>query len=113
MGSGYREFHRRSIEERDTFWSEQANLIDWHRPFEQVLDYSNPPFAKWFVGGETNLCHNAVDRHLAERADPDADDVDVAAIGMRLDHTRDRFAERKLMHRWSPASNPSPTGPEG
>lgn len=72
MGSVYREFHRRSIEERDTFWAEQASLIDWHRPFEQVLDYSNPPFAKWFVGGETNLCYNAVDRHLAERADQPA-----------------------------------------
>jgi len=66
---GYREFHKRSIEQREDFWAEQAGLIDWHKPFEQVLDYSNPPFAKWFVGGETNLCHNAVDRHLADRAD--------------------------------------------
>jgi propionyl-CoA synthetase len=72
MGLGYQEFHRRSIEERDAFWSEQASLIDWHRPFDQVLDYSNPPFAKWFVGGETNLCYNAVDRHLPERADQPA-----------------------------------------
>jgi propionyl-CoA synthetase len=63
----YREFHRRSIEERDAFWSEQAELIDWHKPFERVLDYSRPPFAGWFVGGFTNLCHNAVDRHLASR----------------------------------------------
>jgi propionyl-CoA synthetase len=63
----YREFHRRSIEERDAFWSEQAELIDWHKPFERVLDYSRPPFARWFVGGFTNLCHNAVDRHLASR----------------------------------------------
>ena len=63
----YREFHRRSIEDRDGFWSEQARRIHWHKPYRQVLDYSRPPFAKWFVGGETNLCHNAVDRHLAER----------------------------------------------
>jgi len=66
MGA-YKEFHRRSIEKREEFWAEQAQLVDWHRPFDQVLDYSHPPFAKWFVGGLTNLCHNAVDRHLAAR----------------------------------------------
>jgi len=65
--TGYREFHRRSIGERDAFWAGEAKLIDWHKPFGRVLDYSRPPFAKWFVGGETNLCHNAVDRHLAQR----------------------------------------------
>ncbi len=64
----YREFYRRSIEDRDGFWSEQAKLVDWHKPFKQVLDYSKPPFSKWFVGGETNLCHNAIDRHVATRA---------------------------------------------
>jgi propionyl-CoA synthetase len=70
--SGYAEFHRRSIEDRDGFWREQAQLIDWHRPFDQVCDYSNPPFARWYVGGQTNLCHNAVDRHLATRPDQNA-----------------------------------------
>ena len=69
---GYREFHRRSIADREGFWAEQAKLIDWHRPFSKVLDYSRPPFARWFVGGETNLCHNAVDRHLASRGDQNA-----------------------------------------
>ena len=68
MGTKYQEFHRRSIEDRDAFWSEQAKLVDWHKPFGQVLEYNKPPFAKWFVGGETNLCHNAVDRHLKDRA---------------------------------------------
>src|SRR6266849_8245486 len=63
-----RDFHRRSLEEREAFWREQAALIDWRRPFRQVLDYSRPPFARWVVGGETNLCHNALDRHLAARA---------------------------------------------
>jgi len=66
---GYADFHRRSIENRDAFWTEQSALIDWHTPPTQVCDYSNPPFAKWFVGGTTNLCHNAVDRHLATRPD--------------------------------------------
>jgi propionyl-CoA synthetase len=62
-----RAFQRRSIADRDAFWREEARRIDWHKPFSKVLDYSRPPFAKWFVGGETNLCHNAVDRHLAAR----------------------------------------------
>src|SRR5688572_19703204 len=65
--TGYREFHRRSLSDPEGFWGEQAKLIDWRRPPEKVLDYSRPPFARWFVGGQTNLCHNAVDRHLAER----------------------------------------------
>ena len=65
-------FYRQSIDHRDDFWAEQARLIEWHKPFEQVCDYSNPPFARWFVGGQTNLCHNAVDRHLADRADQNA-----------------------------------------
>jgi propionyl-CoA synthetase len=68
----YREFHRRSIAERETFWRGEAGLIDWHAPFSTVLDYSKPPFAKWFVGGRTNLCYNAVDRHLAARANQKA-----------------------------------------
>jgi propionyl-CoA synthetase len=63
----YREFHRRSLEDRESFWAEQAKLVHWEKPFSRVLDFSRPPFAKWFVGGRTNLCHNAVDRHLAAR----------------------------------------------
>ncbi|MDH4425000.1 MAG: propionate--CoA ligase [Acidovorax sp.] len=66
--SQYADFYRQSIEQRDSFWSEQAQLVDWKTPPTQVCDYRNPPFAKWFVGGTTNLCHNAVDRHLASRA---------------------------------------------
>jgi len=68
----YAEFHRRSIDDRDAFWRDEAALVDWHTPFDAVVDASRPPFAKWFVGGRTNLCHNAVDRHLARRADQPA-----------------------------------------
>ncbi|MBC7617679.1 MAG: AMP-binding protein, partial [Candidatus Saccharibacteria bacterium] len=68
----YKAFHRRSIEDRDAFWAEQATLIDWHTPPQQICDYSNPPFARWFVGGTTNLCHNAIDRHLKDRANQPA-----------------------------------------
>jgi propionyl-CoA synthetase len=70
--TSYAEFHRRSLTDREAFWAEQAALVDWHTPFTQVCDYSNPPFARWFVGGTTNLCHNAVDRHLAARAQQNA-----------------------------------------
>jgi propionyl-CoA synthetase len=70
--TGYADFHQRSIADRAGFWAEQAKLIDWQQPFEQVCDYSNPPFARWFVGGKTNLCHNAVDRHVATRGDQNA-----------------------------------------
>lgn len=66
--ASYRDFYRRSIERREEFWAEQAQLVHWHEPFERVLDYSRPPFAKWFVGGLTNLCYNAVDRHLETRS---------------------------------------------
>ena len=65
----YRALYERSIHERDTYWAEQASRIHWHRPFDTVCDVSNPPFVKWFDGGLTNLCHNAVDRHVHDRAD--------------------------------------------
>jgi len=68
----YAEFQRRSIDQRDAFWAEQAQLIEWQTPPQQICDYSNPPFARWYVGGTTNLCHNAVDRHLKDRADQPA-----------------------------------------
>src|SRR4249919_3124520 len=63
--STYREFHHRSITDRDGFWRDESGLVDWQTPFTTVLDYATPPFARWFVGGRTNLCHNAVDRHVA------------------------------------------------
>jgi hypothetical protein len=49
-----------------------GRLIDWQTPFDAGLRLSRPPFASWFVGGTTNLCHNAVDRHLAPRGDQNA-----------------------------------------
>ncbi|ODS66251.1 MAG: propionate--CoA ligase [Acidovorax sp. SCN 68-22] len=67
--TSYANFYRQSIDQRDNFWATQARLVEWQTPPEQVCDYSNPPFARWFVGGTTNLCHNAVDRHLAERGE--------------------------------------------
>jgi propionyl-CoA synthetase len=68
----YRAFHQQSIENPDAFWREQAKRIEWREQPRHILDFSKPPFARWFVGGTTNLCHNAVDRHLATRADQPA-----------------------------------------
>jgi propionyl-CoA synthetase len=68
----YDAFYRRSIDDREAFWAEQAQLIDWQQPPQQVCDNSRPPFTRWYAGGTTNLCHNAVDRHLAARAQQNA-----------------------------------------
>jgi propionyl-CoA synthetase len=67
--TSYADFYRQSIDQPDAFWAEQAKLIDWHQPFDRVCNYDNPPFVHWFEGGLTNLCHNAVDRHLKDRAE--------------------------------------------
>ena len=66
---GYDAFYRQSIEEPERFWGEQARLIHWETPPQKILDASKLPFRRWFVGGTTNLCYNAVDRHLAERGE--------------------------------------------
>ena len=68
----YADFHRTSIEDPENFWRKEAERIDWHVPFSQVLDYSRPPFANWFVGGQTNLCHNAVDRWSSRQGEQTA-----------------------------------------
>jgi propionyl-CoA synthetase len=65
----YEDEYRRSIEDPEGFWAEQAKAIHWHVPPAKILDYDNPPFRSWFVGGQTNLCYNAVDRHLDARSD--------------------------------------------
>ena len=91
MAQRYADFHRRSIDDRDAFWAEQARLVDWQRPFDKVLDYSRPPFARWFPGGTTNLCHNAVDRHVAVRGDQPA----LVWISTEVDKT-ESFTYRQL-----------------
>lgn len=68
----FAQFYQHSIDHPEAFWREEAKKIDWHTPFDQVLDDSRPPFAKWFVGGTTNLCHNAVDRWVGSRGDAPA-----------------------------------------
>jgi propionyl-CoA synthetase len=67
MTQHFEAVYRQSMDEPNDFWREQAQLVDWFRPFDEVCDYSQPPFVKWFAGGQINLCHNAVDRHAAVR----------------------------------------------
>src|SRR5690606_36378008 len=89
----FADFYQRSIEPqtRDGFWQEQAALVDWHQKPVQICDYSNPPFARWFVGGQLNLCHNALDRHLAKRADQAA----LIAVSTETD-TEKTYSYRQL-----------------
>lgn len=61
----YHDIYRRSIEEPEAFWGELAEqLIDWDKSIENVMDDSNSPFTKWFVGGQLNACYNVLDRHI-------------------------------------------------
>jgi len=71
--SSYSEIFARSINDPEGFWGEAAEEISWYRKWDRVLDDSNPPFYRWFVGGELNTCHNALDRHVeGGRADQTA-----------------------------------------
>lgn len=60
--SSYEELHKLSRSNPEKFWGEIAENLHWYKKWDKVLDDSNPPFYKWFVGGETNTCYNAVDR---------------------------------------------------
>ncbi|MGE5623222.1 MAG: propionate--CoA ligase, partial [Bacillota bacterium] len=68
----YADFYQQSVNDPQAFWGNEAKSIDWQQPYSQVLDYSKPPFTRWFVGGTTNLCHNAVDRWAAKQGDKPA-----------------------------------------
>jgi acetyl-CoA synthetase len=59
----YDKLYKYSIQEREKFWAEQASSLYWHKPWDKVLDASNPPFYKWFSGAKTNIIYNALDRH--------------------------------------------------
>ncbi|RFU41578.1 acetate--CoA ligase [Actinomadura logoneensis] len=56
--------YERAAADRLGFWAEQADRLAWAKRWDEVLDWSNPPFAKWFVGGELNVAYNCVDRHV-------------------------------------------------
>ena len=56
--------YERADRDRLAFWAEQAERVTWAEPFSDVLDWSNAPFAKWYVGGKLNAAYNCVDRHV-------------------------------------------------
>jgi len=58
------EIYERAARDPEAWWVEQAEQLDWFSPWETVLDDSNPPFYKWFVGGQINASHNCLDRHV-------------------------------------------------
>ncbi len=58
------EAYERAAGDREAFWAEAAERLSWDQKWDQVLDWSDPPFAKWFVGGRINAAYNCVDRHV-------------------------------------------------
>ncbi|MBF6349862.1 MULTISPECIES: acetate--CoA ligase [Nocardia] len=58
--------YERAAQDREGFWAEQAGHLHWHQRWNQVLDWSEAPVAKWFVGGRLNVAYNCVDRHVLE-----------------------------------------------
>ncbi|MBJ3815987.1 propionate--CoA ligase [Shimwellia pseudoproteus] len=89
----YAAFYQRSIDDPEGFWGEQASRLAWQTPPSQVLDYSNPPFARWFGGGTTNLCYNAVDRWLTSQ--PEA----LALIAVSAETGEERAFSFRELHR--------------
>lgn len=60
----YEAVYDKAIADPESFWAERAETLEWYKKWDKVLDDSNKPFYKWFVGGKTNLVHNALDRHV-------------------------------------------------
>jgi acetyl-CoA synthetase len=79
--------------DRLAFWGKQAERISWSKPFDEVLDWSNAPFAKWYVGGRLNAAYNCVDRHVEAG---NGDRIAFHWVGEPADDTRDiTYAELK------------------
>ena len=82
------EVYNRSLSDPEGFWTEAAEAIHWEKKWDQLLDTSNPPFYRWFVGAECNTCFNAVDRHVEEgRADQLALIYDSPITGNKRNYT--------------------------
>jgi len=64
MANRYDEAFQRSINDPEGFWGEIAEDVHWYKKWDKVLDDSNKPFYRWFVGGELNTCYNALDLHV-------------------------------------------------
>ncbi len=94
------ELYRQAADNRLDFWAQQAQRLDWETDFEQVLDWSHPPFARWFVGGRLNVAYNCVDRHVASGH---GDQVAIHFVGEPGD-TQD-LTYRDLLEKVSRAAN--------
>ena len=62
--ASFENVYRESINNPEEFWSKAASILDWNRPWDKILDDTNPPFYRWFVNGKLNISYNAVDRHV-------------------------------------------------
>lgn len=93
----YAELFAKSINDPAGFWAEAAEDIGWHKKWDKVLDDSNPPFYRWFKGGELNTCWNCLDRHVESgRADQ------VALIyDSPVTNTIEKFTYRELLEQVS------------
>lgn len=60
----YDRIYKKSIEDREGFWAEEAKKLTWFKKWDKVIDDSKKPFYKWFTGGKFNIISNAIDRHL-------------------------------------------------
>ena len=87
------EVYERAASDREAFWAEQAERLDWGQKWDRVLDWDNPPFAKWFTGGTINAAYNCVDRHVEAG---NGEKVAIHWVGEPEDDTRDlTYAELK------------------
>jgi acetyl-CoA synthetase len=80
------EAYARAASDPEAFWAEQAERLDWDKKWDRVLDWDNPPFAKWFVGGTLNAAYNCVDRHVEAGR---GDQVAIHWVGEPEGDTRD------------------------
>ncbi len=80
------EAYARAEKDPEAFWAEQAERLSWDKKWDRVLDWDNPPFAKWFVGGTINAAYNCVDRHVEAGK---GDQVAIHWVGEPEDDTRD------------------------
>ena len=84
--AGYQQMYERSVNDNEAFWAEQAQRIDWMKPFSKVKDVSyakDDLHIRWFYDGTLNACYNCIDRHLDSKGD------DVAIIWEGDDPSRD------------------------
>ncbi|MDD9857215.1 MAG: AMP-binding protein, partial [Gammaproteobacteria bacterium] len=66
MSNSFSAVYQRSIDDPEGFWGEAAEAVHWYTRWQRVLDDSDAPFYRWFAGGRTNVCYNAVDRHVEQ-----------------------------------------------